>query len=83
MKYILTQDELESLRMKKSIAKKANKELIQDLCTQVCNHKIVKFWGSREEPWGCILNEKGNGKGYCDECPVQDVCPHEYKKWSK
>ncbi|QMV28968.1 hypothetical protein AP1_0261 [Aeromonas phage AP1] len=49
--------------------------------------------------WGCIHNEEIDpdewedvtvpGKevmhtsGYCDECPVQDICPTEYKRWSK
>lgn len=51
------------------------------------------------EIWGCIHNEEIEsdkwedvtkpGKEvmysseYCDECPVQDICPTEYKRWSK
>lgn len=49
--------------------------------------------------WGCIHNEEIDDidykdveilgvevmytPGYCDECPVKDICPEPRKRWSK
>lgn len=64
---------------------KAAKKIIQDLCSQVAdNLPVVVPWdgGLNEKlPWGCILTKEGDG--VCDGCPVQDVCPHPHKSWSK
>lgn len=56
-------------------------------------------WGGRKgdpeniKPWGCILTYEAEAKAkgehyyhddwYCDQCPVQDICPHDWKSWSK
>ena len=58
--------------------------ILQKLCTQVAdNLPCVRFWEDHDplEPCGCILSKKH--EWYCDECPVQDVCPNQYKEWSK
>ena len=40
----------------------------------------ILFWNHTEPiTWGCELTENGN---YCDECPVQDICPSTFKEWS-
>jgi len=62
--------------------KKEHKEIIQNLCTQVAENMHIKFWGNDvAKIWGCILVEES--AAYCDECPVQNVCPNEFKSWSK
>jgi len=87
MKYLLNEEEYTELINRGKAIKKERKDLIQDLCTQVCNLKpVTPRWKKDDkdyepEPWGCILNEVSNG--YCDCCPVQDVCPYEHKEWSK
>lgn len=60
-----------------------NKKILQDWCTNVAEYvPIIHTWdNNKKAPWGCILNNKI--MGYCDECPVKEICPHEYKLWSK
>jgi len=57
------------------------KKILQDLCTRVANNEPVKEGWYKGKPWGCILTEEG--EWYCDDCPVQDICPHDYKEWSQ
>lgn len=87
MQYLLTEEELSSLRMKKSILGKVQKEELQELCTLAANHiPIPKPWAHDRDqdpsPWGCIL-DKENDPWYCDDCPMDKLCPHPHKKWSK
>ena len=88
MQFILTEQELEELKAKQRHDIKLSKDKLQKLCTRIANEMPVKFWGRKDaEPWGCILTpdpESGEmEEWYCDECPVQDICPHEHKEWSK
>lgn len=85
MQYLLSEQEY--LELKNSAAKEraSAEKIIQDLCSQVAdNLPVVVPWdgGLNEKlPWGCILTKEGDG--VCDGCPVQDVCPHPHKSWSK
>jgi hypothetical protein len=82
MQYLLTQEEYDLLLTSRA-ERPSEKTLatIQELCTKVADHMPVKFWGRDEEtPWGCILTKED---WYCDECPVQNLCPHKFKRWSK
>lgn len=88
MQYILTEGEYLELSEASSLVSKSKDVQIQELCTRVANSEPVNFWGNEEaEIWGCILNDSDDDNltsaGYCDECPVQDLCPNEHKKWSK
>jgi len=91
MQYLLTQKEYDKILEQASFKEGVNKKVIQKLCTEVANHKpVYKDYEGKIVPWGCVLNEPAdpiNGKvyciEYCDECPVQEVCPNEYKHWSK
>lgn len=88
MKYILEYDEYHDLLKEIKDAENANKKVIQQLCTQVAENMPVLYWNNKEASiWGCILTETEDGyRGgmeYCDECPVQDVCPCTRKRWSK
>ena len=60
-------------------------DVLQRLCTEVCNHKPILFWDNKEaKPWSCMLTAQDDGdEWYCDECPTQDMCPHPNKAWSK
>ncbi len=84
MQYLLTDKELEQFQNEERNRIKKHIKVLQDLCTQVCDLKPIDWgWGEPEDPkpWGCILTRKE--EWYCDQCPVQDVCPHPAKHWSK
>ena len=82
MQRLLTEEEYQELLNKIEFEKNKANEIIQKLCTEVANHKPVKFWGNKEAlVWGCGIEDDEDA--YCDECPVQDVCPEPYKRWSK
>lgn len=87
MQYILTQQEYDELRRDKATRATAKKDELQKLCTDAANHiPIVRSWAPNEppEPWGCILTQGGpNAFGYCDDCPAQEICPHDGKEWSQ
>lgn len=83
MQYLLTQEEYDILLNKAINKEKELKDTIQDLCTKVCDNMPIKLdWGEPEmRPWKCILTLSEDW--YCDQCPVQDVCPNDFKNWSK
>ena len=87
MQYILTQAEYDELRRAQGVITTAKKSELQKLCTDAANHiPITRDWAPNEPPapWGCILDESSpNHGGYCDDCPAKEVCPHDYKVWSK
>jgi len=81
MMYILTQEEFDLLQEKNRKLTKDAQKILQDLCIRVANNEPVKEGWYKGKPWGCILTEEG--EWYCDDCPVQDICPHDYKEWSQ
>lgn len=83
MQFLLTAEEYDKLVNDNVQREHEREKVIQKLCTEVANHKPIKWgWGRPDEPrpWGCIHTKKG--EWYCDSCPVQDVCPSP-KEWSK
>lgn len=57
---------------------------LQALCTKICNEMpITRDWAPNDDPrpWGCVLDY--DEEWYCDECPVQQICPSKEKRWSK
>ena len=85
MQFLLSEEEFKTLIKEEKFSKfLGGLEDFQEKCTKICNTVPVKYWNNDNfKIWGCILNEKGNGCGYCDECLVQEICPNEYKQWSK
>lgn len=89
MQYILTQAEYDELRAKQKLDIGMQKRNLQKLCTQIADTMPVSVsWikNGAPEPWGCILTPEGDPtdhEWYCDECPVQDICPLDHKAWSK
>jgi hypothetical protein len=84
MQYVLTQAEYDELVRKQKLDLNMQKDQLQDLCTRIADQMPVSVhWidGGNPHPWGCILTDKY--EHYCDHCPVQDICPHEHKEWSK
>jgi hypothetical protein len=81
MQYILSQKEYDDLKQKKDSLEDHDREELQKLCTHIANSMPILFW-DREEPtpWGCAITFLNH---YCDECPVQSICPREYKSWSQ
>ena len=87
MMYILTEEEYKQLKTKKDQLENISKKKLQELCTKIADTMPVnRRWDPKNvSPWGCILNnaEGGGGFGYCDNCPVTEICPHPYKRYSK
>lgn len=81
MMYILTQEEFDALQEKKLKISEDAQKVLQDLCTRVANNEPVKEGWMKDKPWGCVLTVEY--EWYCDDCPVQDVCPLDWKYWSK
>jgi hypothetical protein len=79
--YILTQEEYDALEVKKRQANSEATKILQDLCTRVANSEPVKEGWYAGKPWGCILTKEE--EWYCDDCPVQEVCPKNWKRYSK
>jgi hypothetical protein len=79
--YILTQEEYDALEIKKRQANSEATKILQDLCTRVANSEPVKEGWYAGKPWGCILTKEE--EWYCDDCPVQEVCPKNWKRYSK
>ena len=85
MKYLLSEEEYQDLIRVKEYHEKAYTDALQKFCTLAAEHiPITRKWNKEAEPtpWGCILSEE-NDSWYCDACPVQNICPYSYKKWSK
>lgn len=90
MQYLLTKEEYEELKRKASMQKPWRPDIttrqLQTLCTKICNEMpVVWGWGGPDpKPWKCVITEQANGhEWYCDICPVQQLCPHPDKSWSK
>lgn len=85
MKYLLSEKEYQDLLKAKSQRLAVNDEELQTLCTKICNELPVFFWSNNTaKPWGCKIQEEEFGhEWYCDECPVQKICPNEFKEWSR
>jgi hypothetical protein len=83
VQYILTQAEYDELRTTKQQQFDISQKQLQKLCTQIANEMpIVWGWGGEDpKPWGCIIDE--SDEWYCDQCPVQSICPEHRKRWSK
>jgi hypothetical protein len=82
MQYILTQEEYNELVHTKNKQKLGNQKELQDLCTKIADTMPIQWtWGDKAlEPWGCIHTRYD---WYCDDCPVQKICPETSKEWSK
>lgn len=88
MQYLLTKEEHDGL-----IARAAHGQSLPDagelqvLCTKIANAMpVTRDWvpDAPAKPWGCVLNKRPDqNPGYCDECPVQSICPNKYKEWSQ
>jgi len=83
MQYLLTEEEYMKLVTRGEVIREEAKETIMDLCQRVADNEPVKRSWQKDkklEPWKCLRTTKIS---YCDECPVQEVCTFEHKKWSK
>lgn len=84
MQYILTEQEYAELKREQSAKAKVSADRLQEICTLAAQHIPVPCDWSQDKqprPWGCILANPRSG--YCDDCPVSDVCPNPRKEWSK
>ena len=83
MQYILNEEEYKTLNNKRSYEISLSKKKLQDLCTNIANHMPVQEGWYKGKPWKCILNDDMEYEWYCDDCPVQQICPYEYKSYSQ
>jgi hypothetical protein len=84
MMYVLTAEEYSGLLERKAALEGHDRGELQALCTKIANGMPVhRDWApDNVSPWGCILDRATN-PGYCDDCPVSDICPNPHKEWSK
>jgi len=85
MQYLLSEEELQELKDKATRNDQVNRENLQWLCTELAKHKPVTVgwkFDPQTEPWGCILDPETD-PGYCDHCPARELCPSNYKEFSK
>lgn len=77
MQFILTQEEYAALSNRAEARDKRMDKKFQALCSKIANEMPVKWegWADTQEkkPWGCYLTMKE--EWYCDNCPVQEICP--------
>jgi hypothetical protein len=86
MQYILSQQEYDALHREKTLRTAMQREELQALCTLAAQHIPVVLEWSKDKtprPWGCILGPREQHPGYCDCCPVQELCPHDSKEYSQ
>lgn len=86
MKYILDEEEYRALKQQQAYDIKLKKDKLQALCTTIADTMPITIsWSNNKdakpEPWGCILSTEY--EHYCDECPVESICPQDSKSWSK
>lgn len=82
MQYILSQEEYDELQNRnKTLSKLPTVNELQAFCTLVANTMPVQDGWYKDRVWGCILTRKG--EWYCDDCPAKDICPNQFKNWSK
>lgn len=84
MQYLLDQNEMSMLQKRAMHGDRSpSTEDLQKLCSLAADHAPCdRDWDQNDKsPWGCILT-KGD-TGYCDDCPVINLCPHPNKQWSK
>ena len=85
MQYILSEEEMEEVRQLRAKMKTLpDVGKLQEMCTKIADEcPTWRGWDGKAEPspWGCALSS--DDEWYCDECPVQDICPREWKSWSK
>jgi hypothetical protein len=85
MMYVLTSEEYSALFERKAALDGKDRAELQALCTKIAlTMPVPRDWdpGRGPSPWGCIL-VKEHHPGYCDDCPVSEICPHPHKEWSK
>lgn len=90
MQYLLSEIEYQALVNQGKAEAVKVKHALQKACTLAALHtpaRTVKDYSkpgfpSTKVAWGCIL-DKTSGMEYCDCCPVKDICPNEWKEWSK
>lgn len=87
MQYLLSQEEFDELNTKREHEIQLSQKKLQKLCSTIANEMPILFWINKEAtPWGCGLDPKDeddHDEFYCDECPVQDICPNDHKHWSQ
>jgi hypothetical protein len=86
MQYLLTQEEYDELKAQKRGIRLENTKKLQALCTKIADTMPVNWgWkGPDPKPWGCIITVQREGhEWYCDQCPVQDICPYPGKSYSQ
>lgn len=85
MQILLTQEEYAALQEQKQLREIVQAGKLQEICTLAAKHIPVPHDWSDDKtprPWGCILDKETN-PGYCDDCPVDEICPFPSKEWSK
>lgn len=91
MQYILTEEEMSKVISERAALQELlkilpSKDKHQKMCTKIADEwPTFTGWDKKNpqpaEPWGCIIT--ADYEHYCDECPVQSICPNPNMHWSK
>ena len=85
LQYLLSQSEFDAIKNDVENVRISYEKTIQELCTRIADLQPVELeWDEEDEepePWGCIITR--DDEHYCDECPVDKICPYKYKQYSK
>lgn len=86
MQYLLSEEEYRALTTAQHKEKLEKTEKLQAICTLAAMHiPVSREWATDKTPapWGCILGPRQQSPGYCDDCPVSEICPYQGKEWSQ
>ncbi len=86
MQYLLTQEEFNNLKKGVNLELEARQEIIDNLCQIAADHVLVKpstvDFHRMRAPYGCVRSSS-NDTEYCDNRPVEKLCEHKEKKFTK
>lgn len=81
MMYVLSETEFDNVvKDRKQLKRLPTEDALLEFCKEAANIMPVKEGWYAGKVWGCILTKT---QRYCDDCPAREVCPHDYKEWSK
>jgi len=81
MQYLLTEEEYSKIKCAHETTVNILTNQINCLCQRIADTEPFEHPSGIIEPYKCIKSIGADW--YCDNCPVQQWCRYEYKRWSK
>lgn len=89
IQYVLSKQEYKDLVEHLRQTEEKARQRLQRICTKIADTCVTELYDYKgdviaKKVIGCICTETGpNQGGYCDDCIVRDICPKEWKNFSK